>query len=688
MRSVVSSLVVLIAGLACAADPPKPVFDPPPRLATTARELAATKAATDFAAKRDAATKAVEPWLKEPIELPKGSASWTFYYACPDDGTDLHPLSLTEHECPKCKKKYSDERTVAAWRCRQHYAIEGAALQFGWAYAYTGEDRYAGEVRRILLHLADQYPTYPERLDRWGHRGMFAPWGGRRYVQSLDEATGAIKLGKAYDLTRMSPVWTDADRTHVENDFFRATAKTLLTFNHDINNHQSWYNAGLMSIASVLADADLVEKVLTMRGGFHDQLARSFGDDGIWYEGTMAYQNYALQALIEVVEIGQRLKLDLHQTPKFRALLAGPLKMTYPNGTYPIINDSDPADFRIFQWSFEWAWNTWHDPLFAQAAAWGNPQRLKELLGPDAKPVSPFESKSIDLPDIGLAVLRAGEGTDQTCVFFDYGQHGGGHGHFDKLNITLFANGREWLLDTGRIGYTHKEYLSWVKHTVAHNTVAVNETDQSPATGKLKWLKSGDGWTACEGECSTAYSGVTLRRHLLLTPQWLLDVYDVTSKEPAQFDWLAHAVTDPVQPAFPDQTKGTSVAKVGEKIGYPHLLDAQRWTPARTSIWDFPAGSQRLRVWTDGDADDELLTAVGIGRYPTEKAPALIRRRHDAREARFATVYDLSGEGKLVTGFELAKEIGIDITVRSTAGHWRVRFDGKDGVRFERVQRK
>lgn len=144
-------------------------------------------------------------------------------------------------------------------------------------------------------------------------------------------------------------------------------------------------------------------------------------------------------------------------------------------------------------------------------------------------------------------------------------------------------------------------------------------------------------------------------------------------------NWLAHAVTDPVQPAFPDRTSATSVAKVGEKIGYPHLLDARSWTPARTSAWDFPAGAQRLRVWTDGDADDEILTAIGIGRYPTEKAPALIRRRRNAREARFATVYDLSGEGKLVTGIERTEKAGIDITVRSTAGDWRIRVGEKNG---------
>lgn len=680
-------LVVLLLGRTCWADErTKPVFDPPPRLATTAQELEAVKSAPDFPAKRDAAVKAVESWLKEPIALPKGSASWTFYYACPDDGTDLRPLSLTEHVCPKCKKTYSDERTNAAWRCRQHYAVEGAALQFAWAYAFTGDATYAAEVRRILLHLADQYASYPERLDRWGGRGLFAPWGGRRYVQSLDEATGAITLGKAYDLTRTSTVWTDAERTHVENDFFRATAKTLLTFNHGINNHQSWYNAGLMAIASVLADAELVEKVLTMRGGFHDQLDRSFGDDGIWYEGTMAYQNYALQALVELVEAGRRLHLNLHQGPKFRALVAGPLKITYPNGQFPIINDGDPADFRIFQWSFEWAWKTYRDPQFAQAAAWGDPQKLAEMLGPDANPVTPFETKPIDLPDVGLAVLRAGVGADQTCVFFDYGQHGGGHGHFDKLNITLFANGREWLLDTGRIGYTHKEYRSWVKHTVAHNTVVVNETDQRPTTGKLNWFKSGDGWAACAGECSTAYTGVTLRRHLLLTPKWLLDVYDVASKEPAQLDWLAHAVTDPVLAA--DSVKATAmpVLKAGEGVGYPHLLEPRSWPSARQSTWDFPAGAQRLRVWTDGDADDEILTAIGIGRYTSEKAPALIRRRRNARAARFATVYDLSGDGRLVTGVELAKGVAIDASLRTTADRWRVRFDDQSaGVAIERI---
>ena len=64
----------------------------------------------------------------------------------------------------------------------------------------------------------------------------------------------------------------------------------------------------------------------------------------------------------------------------------------------------------------------------------------------------------MDLSDGGLVVLRQGIGAEAVAAFLDYGQHGGGHGHFDKMNFTLFAYGREWLLDPGRLTYIHKEY--------------------------------------------------------------------------------------------------------------------------------------------------------------------------------------------------------------------------------------
>lgn len=85
---------------------------------------------------REAAVKAAQPLIDKPLELPQGPAEWIFYYACPDDGSTLQPLNLKEHQCPICKKIYTDERTVAAYRSYLHGAVERAAQTLGWAYIW------------------------------------------------------------------------------------------------------------------------------------------------------------------------------------------------------------------------------------------------------------------------------------------------------------------------------------------------------------------------------------------------------------------------------------------------------------------------------------------------------------------------------------------------------------------------
>ena len=60
-------VLMLTCPVVLAAD--APVFPPPPRLATTAAELAKQKAGPDFAALRDQAVKAADALLREPPAL-------------------------------------------------------------------------------------------------------------------------------------------------------------------------------------------------------------------------------------------------------------------------------------------------------------------------------------------------------------------------------------------------------------------------------------------------------------------------------------------------------------------------------------------------------------------------------------------------------------------------------------------
>ena len=140
---------------------PEARFATPPRLATTAEELAAWRASGDFPRRRAAAVEQAERLLKDPVTIPDGWGNWSFYYACTDDGTALNALSLAEHRCPRCGKVHSDERTVAAYRTVLHNRADQAALECGWAFALAGDDRFAAEVRRILLAYAAAYPKYP-----------------------------------------------------------------------------------------------------------------------------------------------------------------------------------------------------------------------------------------------------------------------------------------------------------------------------------------------------------------------------------------------------------------------------------------------------------------------------------------------------------------------------------------------
>lgn len=641
----------------------------------TLAELEALRKSPDFDKRKAAKASAADALLASPPVIPDREGDWIFYYACPSDGTTLNPViptnnvaanessrkSPANHQCPKCKKIYRDERTVAAYRCSLHYAAERAVLALGEAYAYTGDDKYAVGAKRVLLTYADDYPKYPKRRDRWGRNGWLAPLGGRRYAQSLDEAVGVIKLAKAYDLTRCSPGWSEAERAHVEKNLFRTVAETLLWFNQGINNHQTWYNAGLMCIASVLGDEALVRKVLTMSGGFEFQIERSVTSDGLWYEGAMAYHHYALQAMIEIVEAGRRMGLNLHEAPKFRAMIEAPLKYAYPNGQFPAINDSDLSNIDGFREKFLWAWKTYGEETFAQACARGDTAKLRELLGEKAVPSPSLVMESAHLAGAGLVALRRGAGENVACVFVDYGEHGGGHGHPDKLNICLYAVGREWVLDPGRLTYSHPEHKTWCKQTVAHNTVALDGQSQAATTGRCLWFRNETEYAACAVESDGAYPGRTLRRYLWLNDKMLVDVFEVESSSPHQVDWVVHAIADELTPV--GEPGKAEPASPGNQNGYQHLTDARRWNAKGNTVWDFQDKTGKtLRLWLHGSGPETLFAARGIGYHVEQKVPTLLRRR-TADKTKFVTVFDLTGNGgfvKSVKWEEKSREVVVE----------------------------
>ncbi len=632
-------VLVMLLGLVQGARADEPVFGRRPRL-------------TDPGTLGESLIARAGPLAGKALDVPQHAAQWIFYYACPDDSTRLRPETEDRHVCPRCGKVYSDERTTAAHRHILHDQLNDQCLLLAQAYALTGDERYAVPVHGALLELARLYPGWP-RHDRWGRTGLLAVVGGRRYSQHLDEAVSVIRLARAYDLTADAAVYRDADRAVIEQDLLGYVVREIRRYQRFVanrTNHQTWFNAATVTVGVAIADTELVREGLQGRFGLLWQLENSVTVDGLWYEGAIAYHFYALEAIQLTLEAARAAGIDLADHARLRSLWEGPQRVAWPDGRLPAINDSDPADLAAFRRHFEWA-QAYFGTAFTLAPAEG----------------------SAALEGAGLAILRLGQGRAAPVAMLDYGEHGGSHGHFDKLQLLLYAGGREWLFDPGRLTYSVPEYETWAKTTAAHNTVVLDGRNQAATAGHLLWLKDGDGWTACAAESDGAYPGFMLRRYLLLADEFLVDVLEIEGDRTAQIDWFAHAVSRSVE--FTGDAD-EELPRLGDRDGFQHLRNVRRLPP--DGPWTFVDGGQRLRVLAVPEAGESVFAADGIGYRLDQRVPCLVRRREAAR-TRYVTLYDWGGGmAPPRTG-----EAGI-VHVAADGVGWTIRF-ARDCVEVNRA---
>ncbi len=639
ITSLVAASVFIAANCMSDKDASKTIIFPPshPRLLYTAAEADALRNSPDMEKERRSFVARADQVLGEKLFVPQKGGQWIFYYACPKDGSGLTAESAEAHVCQKCKTRYTDERTNAAYITSQNYRLENQLYDLALGYAASGERKYVMPVKYALLELAKVYPTLG-RHDRWGRTGLLAVVGGRRYCQHLDEATSAIKLAKTYDLCASSDVFSPEDRKKIEQDFLAATVREIQNYEIFVgrkNNHQTWFNAAYATVGVAIGDSKLINDSIYGTGGLLWQLKNSVTDDGIWYEGTMSYHFYALSAIIENLKAVQRVGWDFSGNERLKSLWSGPLAMAFPDGSIPALHDGDPFSLTGMKKDYLFAGEYFKDPVFAKIA---NEKSQDQVL------------PSQVLSDIGVGILRQGSGADAKCAMMDYGIHGDHHGHPDKLNLILYALGLEVFLDPGRISYSVPEYESWSRTTVAHNTVVINGENQKPDTGKLLHFEIKPEYSACFAESDSAYSRHEISRFLLLADNFLIDVFRVEGSRKDSLDWLLHVRGDLKLPGSIETKK---IVSLGDKNGYQHLKEIQSLQSSGNYVFDAVQKDGRfVRIHLLDEKESQVFTGIGIGAKLSEKVPFILRRR-EAPSTVFVSFYDLSGDGSSISGIEI-----------------------------------
>ena len=132
---------------------------------------------------------------------------------------------------------------------------------------------------------------------------------------------------------------------------------------------------------------------------------------------------------------------------------------------------------------------------------------------------------------------------------------GYGHDHRDKFSISLHGAGRLFYPDYNALQYENAS-VGWTRNSVCHNTLIVDEGETQDAeltalryefSPEVKFLAS-----SADG----VFESVDQTRALLLTKEYLLDVFHAASPVPHTYDYVLHSFGR-VEPETPDAFEPT-----------------------------------------------------------------------------------------------------------------------------------
>jgi len=638
----------------------------------TAEQLAARRAeipgAPDLAALLAHLTERAAPLLARlpPVPAAKALLS-TDGGVCPDDGAALSfdPWSPAEHRCPRCGRRFTGERHDGQWARYQHLWLAERAAHLATLAALDDNAAAATRATEVLQAYARSYWQYPNRDNVLGpSRLFFSTYLESIWIGNYLAAAGLLRACGRLD---------DAVARGV-NQVADEAANLIGEFDEGFSNRQTWNNMALTAIAAWFEDEDLAKRAIEGPTGLLEHLLRGFGRDGMWYEGEN-YHLFALRGLLTGAAWARLAGVDIFAEPKLaarvRAALLAPARTALPDFSFPARKDSrfgvslaQPAYLELWEiglgnlgrreagggrrelesWlgalyqapapALELFESYLHDapiasrlppPVSRTTLSWWALLFMAPEVSSDAPAWSPG---SLLLESQGLAVLRTGG----RYATLECGPYGGGHGHPDRLHLTLHADGVHWLADPGTGSYVSPD-LFWYRSTLAHNAPRTDGASQPRGDAVCEAFDAPDEWAWVRGRYGE------LSRTVVSGPAYLLDVVELGSRTEHLLELPWHFE------GTGDVGRGTwQAADLADEF----VSRVERFVPDGPGpvMLELGAGPRAIKAFLVFEG--ELLRAEGPGRPGDAKRETFYVARTQGRAARLVAVLEPSGAGPTV----------------------------------------
>jgi MYXO-CTERM domain-containing protein len=358
-------------------------------------------------------------------------------------------------------------------------------------------------------------------------------------------------------------------------------------------------------------------------------------------------------------------------------MFSAPVMFSMPNGDLPAFNDSTTTSLLGEERLFEIALKRWNDPTFAAALQGSNRGRDALFSGVETVPkASSIKLQSALFPSAGYGVLRAGDDKLRTYLALDFGPHGGGHGHYDKLGFVYYARQSVLAIDPGTQPYAAPTHATWDKMTIAHNTVVVDEKTQAEATGNLHQFLATPVVSVVSADAGKAYTTAKLLRTMLSTPEYVVDRFHTSSTDTAdhKFDYILHA-----------PGKSTSALPLTAYSSFPQSDGYQHLTSSQSAQSDSSWSAQFQQATAGGNVGSAWASATGISAsltYSTDQASSgswSAKASYDFSKAQGSALYTFATPS---VPQEIPSELRFRLFGDKSGNKLTVRFNDASDERF------
>lgn len=508
------------------------------------------------------------------------------------------------------------------------------------------------------------------------------------------------------------------------------------------------------------------------RYGLIHQLRHDFFADGLHWERTPGYHYYTLMALTRLLDLSANLGIDLWRRPlpalhrddgrdihteyedavekQVQSIFDAPFYQMFSNGDLPLVHDTGLTNLRgVWIWGplYNLAYEAYQDPKYAwllnrmereyttrEHAALPMPLQTHhgDLDFPRVRDTYPKGDFSHDtassfaprarhehgctlFPVAGCLTLRAQPSDPRAAgAYLFYGPHAAGHQSPAALHVELELNGRRLCLAPSipkeNKKYADPLYRTWIRSTMAHNTVSVDRQSMFPyddpeATAVFEadtWrdrLSDSDltlfqvaqpRFKATRAINRHVYPGTLLDRTVIVMPDQILDVFRVISDKSRQLDYALHVEGSPtlqLDGIIPEPQKHEP------EHGYRHLRNINRYAPFNIpAVFDFGVGAHLLTLVPPNQAA-ELLIADDFPTDPARDLGALTEAgprtcliiRQQARQTIFAACWTSHAEPVTIEPIRGNAADDLWISIRRTDGReqqWLLPFAENNAIQL------